>query len=167
MIHYEAMRAAEDEAQARGEAGVCDDDTTESEMFTRGPWTVGKEVVCRCPSGSPNCWHTFENQTHIFPPLGESGPVAIVSHRQDSFLIAAAPGLYAALEEFIGEVDTSVCLATHRWYCKSCGCTVKSGQAFCQTDTCVRFKSRAALAKARGEATAVSGEEKPTDAEEG
>lgn len=76
--------------------------------FTRGPWTIGKLVACQ-DEGS-NCWHTFSYQRDIFPPLGEAGPVAIVSHEDpaDANLISAAPELYAALEKIFQCVDSGV-----------------------------------------------------------
>lgn len=45
---------------------------------TPGPWECGGKVLCDCGS-SPNCWHQYKAQNDIFPPLGESGPVATVS----------------------------------------------------------------------------------------
>lgn len=107
-------------------------------LFTPGPWTVGKLVVCQ--EESSNCWHTFSYQRDIFPPLGEAGPVAIVSHEDaaDAHLIAAAPDLYAALERFVSAAESWHNFHNHTdIQCDSLCACIEPGKA--------------ALAKAHGE----------------
>jgi len=67
---------------------------------TPGPWEAGGKVTCDCGS-SPNCWHQYEAQADIFPPLGESGPVATVSavEHENAPYIAALHNAYPAMRQ--------------------------------------------------------------------
>ena len=118
-------------------------ETTKETRFTPGPWTnapdydeIDSAVVMTAD---------YEKR------IADCGFCTVEEDNANADLIAAAPDMYDALAEMVGEVDTSVCLVTHRWYCVACGVTVKSGQADCTNDECKRFKARAAIAKAQGE----------------
>lgn len=78
---------------------------------TPGPWERCGDVDCD-GDGEFSCWHTFDRQAEILPPLGESGPVAICSqqeHDNATFIVAArtdVPALVAALQEAVGALET-------------------------------------------------------------
>lgn len=51
------------------------------EKATPGPWASMGKVTCG--KGCINhCWHTFDVQADILPPMGESGPVAIAAQKE-------------------------------------------------------------------------------------
>jgi len=80
------------------------------------------------------------------------------------FLLAAAPGLLAALEDLLGECDitiTSTSLDDHaaEYACRWCGRDYSPAMTgdevpnFCESDDCPGVAARTAIAKAKGELT--------------
>ena len=57
-------------------------------MITPGPWEKAQ-----CEKGI-----AFDEEWAIYPPLGESGPVALVSSEEDAHAIAGLPNLLELLE---------------------------------------------------------------------
>lgn len=83
---------------------------------TPGPWEKSHHQH-GIAVGTPNAWqyvaHNFDKPPYegdlaeeygIYPPLGESGPVAIVAGENNARLIAAAPDLLAACEAALEEL---------------------------------------------------------------
>lgn len=74
-----------------------------SEKYTPGPWDSPlKRLVNKDDEGRNFSLGDYE----VYPPIGESGPVAITATREDAQLIAAAPELLEALY--------------HMQHCRSC-----------------------------------------------
>lgn len=115
-------------------------------MHTPGPYEIGhhpknKNVM------NPNKWvyveHNFpdypyegdlEEEYGIYPPLGEAGPVALVSGKDNARLFASAPDLLAACEALVKYRDRAGALNFQLE----------------KADDYIR-NIRAAIAKARGE----------------
>ena len=87
--------------------------------FTPGPWKVIKV------SGSGNC--AFDIYTDNYDVVSSS-LMQVIRKEEDAHLIAAAPDLYAACEEFVRKVDAGEARSTRSY-----------------------AAMKAALAKARGE----------------
>ncbi len=81
------------------------------DVFTPGPWEHAGPVQKSPTLGHPRAWtfvrHNFPNAPYegdlddefgIYPPLGESGPVALVAGEANARLISAAPDLLEACE---------------------------------------------------------------------
>lgn len=62
--------------------------------FTPGPWDAPEK---RTPATGEG-YNFSDGDFWVFPPLGESGPVAVASRAEDARLIAAAPEMYALLK---------------------------------------------------------------------
>lgn len=60
---------------------------------TRGPWGYSQHKFPNPPFEG-----ALEDEYGVYPPLGESGPVAITTGESNARLIAAAPDLLAALK---------------------------------------------------------------------
>jgi hypothetical protein len=79
---------------------------------TKGPWDEGAVITCD-GDGCKNCWHTFDKQAEVFPPLGESGPVAVTSegeHQNNAFVAHARadiPWLCAQLATLLDRVKAA------------------------------------------------------------
>lgn len=70
--------------------------------FTAGPWETSRHLFAKPP------WEgELEEEWGVYPPLGETGPVALVTGEANARLIAAAPALYEVL------VATRQILAEH------------------------------------------------------
>ena len=78
---------------------------------TPGPWepSSGPYIVGATGEGamfSGGDWN-------IFPPYGESGPVAVVNGGENARLIAAAPDLLEALEDLISDAELQMNNPSH------------------------------------------------------
>lgn len=74
-----------------------------AEKATAGPWEASGTVNCECVTRE-NCWHTFDSQADILPPLGEMGPVACASEKEAdnaAFIAAARTLLPSALTDLL------------------------------------------------------------------
>jgi len=67
-----------------------------SAKHTPGPWEYPEHAYIL--SGSDDGPNFSGGDWEVLPPLGESGPVAICSSRENARLIAAAPDLLDALK---------------------------------------------------------------------
>lgn len=84
------------------------------DVLTPGPWEHAGPVQKSPHLGHPRAWtfvrHNFpdapyegdlDDEYGIYPPLGESGPVALVAGEANARLISAAPDLLAACEALV------------------------------------------------------------------
>ena len=75
----------------------------EFEGHTPGPWEASERpIMDREANGNP--WYTHR----IVPPLGHSGPVALVSEEANAALIAAAPALLRERDELRAALEAYV-----------------------------------------------------------
>ena len=68
---------------------------------TPGPWECGQTVLCE-GDGCKHCWHTFDAQADVVPPLGECGPVAVacmLEHNNGSLIAHARTDLELLCDE--------------------------------------------------------------------
>lgn len=71
-----------------------------SKQHTRGPWEMPSKPYIAGDTGEGAVFSGGDWE--IVPPLGESGPVAVVSGEANAKLIAAAPVLLEALQSLVG-----------------------------------------------------------------
>lgn len=64
---------------------------------TPGPWEIGKRHILS--DGSGDGFNFSGGDVEIFPPLGEAGPIAIVSDDANARAIAAAPQMWELLRK--------------------------------------------------------------------
>jgi len=105
-----------------------------SAQHTPGPWSL---------AGGPliiEVLKTFGGEEWmVYPPLGETGPIAVAAGESNAHLIAAAPDLLEALEAFSKGLEGNLE-------------GVGGGTCVSPSFTVQHFKNaRAALAKAKGE----------------
>ena len=94
----------------------------EIEPVTKGPWETSNGPHHKYPGsiGDPKAWRyvqhnfplapyegEFSDEWGIYPPLGEAGPVALVSGEMNAKLISAAPDLLEACESLLKNMKTS------------------------------------------------------------
>lgn len=121
-------------------------------LHTPGPWETSLHQKGRT-IGRPQCWtinrhefpdHPYEGQLEdewgVYPPLGESGPVALVAGEDNARLIAASPKLLAVAETL------------DAFWSSTCPGGPDSGlaQMFCDETLALWRDARAAIAEAKG-----------------
>ncbi len=128
------------------------------ELHTPGPWEMADSAY-KTSDGEGTIFS--DGDWHIFPPLGELGPIAVVGGEANARLIAAAPELLRDLEEAIEGLDEvwedchSVKVARFKaTIAKARGLTKQHGLQFVESVLCALAQSLG------GDAASSVGEEK-------